>query len=172
MEMAGSGSGAGGRTWNRSTTFTRYNADGTVNETVTTTTSGVGAPPPPSSAVAAVAESEASDGQRQRRQTAVGGGPRAALERELGCGATQCTVVRCQVGPITTNSRVVFKMHARVWAKTIAEVRPTTDREDQGVSLTSGVATPNMGGHGPHGEATPKRAKKKELKESTETRVP
>lgn len=45
------------------------------------------------------------------------------LERELNCGAiTQCTIIRCSAGPITTSNNVVFKLRARVWAQTIAEV--------------------------------------------------
>ena len=49
------------------------------------------------------------------------------LERELNCGAiTQCTIIRCSAGPITTSNNVVFKLRARVWAQTIAEVHIST----------------------------------------------
>ena len=44
------------------------------------------------------------------------------LERELNCGATQCTVIKCSAGPITSNNHVVFKLRARIWAQTISEV--------------------------------------------------
>lgn len=45
------------------------------------------------------------------------------LDRELNCGATQCTIIKCSAGPLTTNNNVVFKLRARIWAQTISEVR-------------------------------------------------
>lgn len=44
------------------------------------------------------------------------------LDKELDCGATQCTIIKCTAGPITSNNRVVFKLRARIWAQTISEV--------------------------------------------------
>ncbi len=61
---------------------------------------------------------------RSRRQNAGGVKSRSKeLERELNCGATQCTVIKCSAGPITSNNHVVFKLRARIWAQTISEVR-------------------------------------------------
>lgn len=55
---------------------------------------------------------------RSRRQT----NRAKELEKELNCGATQCTIIKCSAGPITTNNNVVFKLRARIWAQTISEV--------------------------------------------------
>lgn len=45
------------------------------------------------------------------------------LDTALDCGATQCTIIKCSAGPITSNNRVVFKLRARIWAQTISEVK-------------------------------------------------
>lgn len=66
--------------------------------------------------------------RRTRRQA-----KKKLLEKELNCGATKCTIIRCTAGPLTTNNNVVFKLRARVWAQTISEVIVTnpfiTDQE-------------------------------------------
>ena len=92
--------------WNRTSTYTRYNPDGTVDTSVTRT-SGSGSP-------------SSVKGNRNRRR--IFESADAELKRELYCGATQCTIIQCQVGPVTTNNRAVFRMRARVWAQTIADV--------------------------------------------------
>jgi hypothetical protein len=76
-------------------------------DTSVTRTSGSGAPP-------------SVKGNRNRRR--IFESADAELKRELYCGATQCTIIQCQVGPVTTNNRAVFRMRARVWAQTIADV--------------------------------------------------
>ena len=55
--------------------------------------------------------------RRTRRQA-----KKKLLEKELNCGATKCTVIRCTAGPLTTSNNVVFKLRARVWAQTISEI--------------------------------------------------
>ena len=122
----GSVSRTGVSTWNKTSTITRTNPDGTV-VTKVTTSGGVGDPfsdldvdeeEDPS---VDLEDEEESSRRRRRRQAVDGGDPE--LRKHLGCGLTQCTVIRCQVGPLTTSNRVVFKLRARVWAQTIAEVR-------------------------------------------------
>ena len=63
--------------------------------------------------------SEPVSGRRNRRQST----DETPLQRELSaCGANQCTVIKCKTAPITTNSRIVFKMRSRIWVQTISEV--------------------------------------------------
>jgi len=87
--------------WNRTSTVTRYNPDGTIDTKVTNS------------------YSEPVSGRRNRRQST----DETPLQRELSaCGANQCTVIKCKTAPITTNSRIVFKMRSRIWVQTISEI--------------------------------------------------
>ncbi|XP_057369878.1 integrin alpha-PS2-like isoform X1 [Daphnia carinata] len=132
--------------WNRTSTVTRYGPDGSVVSTISTHNSGAGAP------VQVIPgqifdeeedydydeelDQESTQGRR-RRQVPMNwqhsnikknrvrnrrqNQPKE-LERELNCGATQCTVIKCSAGPITSNNHVVFKLRARIWAQTISEI--------------------------------------------------
>lgn len=59
------------------------------------------------------------------------------LERQLNCGATQCTVIKCTAGPITSNKNVVFKLRARIWAQTISEVTLFLIKISQSINIPS-----------------------------------
>jgi hypothetical protein len=134
--------------WNRTSTVTRYNPDGTVQSSVTSQNSGAGAP---GQVIPGQIFDEEEDydydeeldqqstqGRRRRRQAPMNfqhgrntknrvrsrrQSQSKDLDRELNCGATQCTVIKCSAGPITSNNNVVFKLRARIWAQTISEVK-------------------------------------------------
>ncbi|EFX79732.1 hypothetical protein DAPPUDRAFT_304328 [Daphnia pulex] len=58
----------------------------------------------------------------QRSASSASSGSSSSSSSELNCGATQCTVIKCSAGPITSNNNVVFKLRARIWAQTISEI--------------------------------------------------
>lgn len=127
--------------WNRTSTVTRYGPHGSVQSTVSTQNSGPGQVTPGQifdededydydeeldstqgrrkrQAPMNWQHSNKKNRVRNRRQNQ----PKD-LDRELNCGATQCTIIKCSAGPITSNNNVVFKLRARIWAQTISEVK-------------------------------------------------
>lgn len=135
--------------WNRTSTVTRYRPDGTVESSVSTHSGGPGSigstdfgpldeedydydeeieEPLPSQQstqsrrVRQVGEVIHGRNHQKRIRSRRQDNQAQELDRELNCGATQCTVIKCSAGPITSNNRVVFKLRARIWAQTISEV--------------------------------------------------
>jgi len=129
-----SGGSGSSSSWNRTSTVTRYNPDGTVQSSVTSHNSSpyspevIEEPEEDEENFSSEDYSEEDTGLtsqtriRTRRQTAAQKIKAKELDRELNCGATKCTVIKCTAGPLTPNNNVVFKLRARIWAQTIADV--------------------------------------------------
>jgi hypothetical protein len=54
----------------------------------------------------------------KRQQASYGG----AFDRELECDPATCTMMRCTIGPLEKNERVIFRVRSRLFTQTQIQV--------------------------------------------------